>query len=208
MAAFEISRGAGARVFASQDSDHDSKSRDETRLVMGAGVESSLQDLDDWMREDEATCSGSDREVDTRMIDLEGVDAGNTFSRSDSGLTFMHEDTSEGTVGEVGVIGRMDMGSGTLIRQEGTRDTVSGWINDVGEDNALSGSDSGTKAVHETTSEVIRGIESKVGGVIESMDSGSGLSSLSIAESANVFRDSECEGEWENKEGTQLSDVR
>ena len=51
------------------------------------------------MTEDEAVCSGSDRQVDTGMINSEGVDADNTFLCSDSGTIFMHEDAREDVEG-------------------------------------------------------------------------------------------------------------
>jgi hypothetical protein len=85
----------------------------------------------------------------------------------------MHEDASE-------VVGDKENGLGVI---EGV---------DAGSD-----LDSGTTFVHEDASEITGGMESKVGGVIESMVSGmvSGLSSG--AEGAGVYIDSGFEGENE-----------
>ena len=71
------------------------------RSIIEAGVELSLQDLDDWMMVDEAACLGLDREVYTRMINLEGMDSDDTFSCSDSGTMFTQKDASEGAEGGV-----------------------------------------------------------------------------------------------------------
>lgn len=162
------------------------------------------------MTEDEAVCSGSDRQVDTGMIDSEGVDADNTFLCSDSGTIFMHEDAREDVEGVIGVIGRLDSGSGSAtssVHEGVTIEVVGGKDGEIGVIEVVnSRSNSGTTSVHEDASEAVRGIGSEVCRVIGGMVSGSGLSSLSIAES-KVFRDSECDGEWENKEGKQLSDV-
>lgn len=108
MAGLKTLEGAGMRVLTSQDSENDFERRDKVRLITDTGFESSLPDLD-WMREDKAACLGSDRQVDTGIIDSEGMDVDNTFSHSDSGMMFMHEDASEGAEADVrlGVIGRI-----------------------------------------------------------------------------------------------------
>ena len=132
------------------------------------------------------------------MIDSEGVDTDVAFSRSDSGTMFMHEDASEGVVGDVGlgVIGRITSGSGTRSVHEGMGvEEINGMESELG---------SRTRSLHEEgTSEVVEGMDNEV---IEGMVSGSGLGLSSVAEGAGVYRESECE--VENEEGSRGSNVR
>ena len=164
------------------------------------GFESSLPDLD-WMREDNAVCLGLDRQVDTGIIDSEGVDVDNTFSHSDSGTMFMHEDASKGAEADVrlGVIRRITSSSGTRSVHKGKTGREVKEINRI-----VSDLESKTRSVHEEgTSEVVGGMDN---GVIEGMVSSSGSGLYSVAEGAGMCRESECE--VENEEGSRGSDVR
>ena len=200
MAGPETLEGAGMRVLTSQDSENDFERRDKARSITDAGFESSLPDLD-WMREDKAACSGSDRQVDTGIIDSEGVDVDNTFLCLDSGTISMHEDASEGVEADVGlgVIGRITSSSGTRSVHKGKTGREVEEINGI-----VSDLESKTRSVHEEgTSEVVGGMDN---GVIEGMVSGSGSGLYSVAEGAGMCRESECE--VENEEGSRGSDVR
>jgi hypothetical protein len=94
----------------------------------------------------------------------------------------------------------MDLGSeSTAVHEDASKvvgDKENGLRVIEGVDAGLD-SDSGTIFVHKDASEITRGMESKVGGVIKSMVLGmvSGLSSG--AEGADVYRDSKFEGENE-----------
>lgn len=61
----EVQARAGASVMASQCSKSGSKAPNETMSMedMDARVELSSQDLDGWVREDKAACSGSDSKL-------------------------------------------------------------------------------------------------------------------------------------------------
>ena len=191
MAGLETLEGAGTRVMTSQDSENDFERRDKARSITDAGFESSLPDLD-WMREDKAACSGSDRQVDTGIIDSEGVDVDNTFLCLDSGTISMHEDASEGV--EIRII---NGGSGT---KSSHKEVIGRGVEEI--NGVESDLESRTRSVHEGTSEAVVGMDN---GVIEGMISVSGLGLSSIAEGAGVYRCSECE--VENKEGSRGSDV-
>ena len=151
------------------------------------------------MREDNAACLGSDRQGDTGIIDSEGVDVDNTFSHSDSGTMFMHEDASEGAEADVrlGVIRRITLSLGTRSVHKGKTGREVKEINGI-----VSDLESKTRSVHEEgTSEVVGGMDN---GVIEGMVLGSGLSS--VAEGAGMYQESECK--VENEEGSRGFDVR
>ena len=135
------------------------------------------------MREDNAVCLGLDRQVDTGIIDSEGVDVDNTFSHSDSGTMFMHEDASEGAEADVrlGVIRRITSSSGTRSVHKGKTGREVKEINRI-----VSDLESKTRSVHEEgTSEVVGGMDN---GVIEGMVLGSGSGLSSVAEGAGMYR--------------------
>ena len=140
-----------------------------------------LQDLD-WTGEDKAVWSGSDRQVDSGMIDSEGVDTDVAFSCSDSGMMFMHEDASEGVVGDIGlgVIGRITLGSGKRSVHKGM---AGGGVKEInGMESEL---ESRTRSLHEEgTSKVVEGMDNEV---IKGMVLGLGLGLSSVAEGAGVY---------------------